>query len=410
MNDIQTHVFKNGLPAVYLHSPSSRAYTAALVVGAGTRFETEEQRGISRFYANLCFQGTASLPKKSDLWLAIDKLGLTVKPAVYPEYSLFYFSSSQDRFIPSIELMFDLLYQPALRKKGIEAEKKLSTTEINISNKNPQLISLNTLTSLMFNNTSLGYDALGTSQAIEKITKQSLQQFKEQFYVSQNSLLLILGPEKNFSFNSLEASAAKASKGPRATFAPFDFNKTQTVQEKVTQQGQASYITFGTLSFGRNSDKRIPQNLLLNLLSEGRTNTRLKSLRQKRLVSYIKPWIKTFSDCGLFLIQAACPSNQEAQVIEEVKKLVQSLGSDTITQDELNISKAYYENKLELGLSNSLESALFYSLSFFFNLNEQTPNDVMNNVKGISLKDLNELSKIIFRPDVLSWVNVGPGY
>ena len=95
METVKPHVFSNGLAAVYIHSPSSRVLTAVLLVGTGSRFETKETQGLSRFYANICFQGNQEYREKDQLWQRIDELGLTIKPTVYSEYSLFYFGVAE---------------------------------------------------------------------------------------------------------------------------------------------------------------------------------------------------------------------------------------------------------------------------------------------------------------------------
>ncbi|MFC1711780.1 M16 family metallopeptidase [Patescibacteria group bacterium] len=410
MSKLTTHVFQNGMPAAFVALPDSRVNTAILIVGAGTRFETLETQGLARFYANICFQGSKDYASKDQLWNAIDALGLTIKPAVYPEYCLYYFSSSPQVFNDSLSLFMNIFFQPALTQAGLEAEKQLTKSEIELTSKNPQLISLNTLTSLIFNQSSLGFDAMGSDQGLTNIDLSALQDFKSKYYGSQNCLLLVLGPDKNFALESLEGIIKTVPQGPRLDPPPFDLTQTKIVQEKINQPGSYSNITLGSLCFGRNSDKRIIQNILLNILSEGRKNQRLKTLQENKLVSFIKPWIKTFSDCGLLLIQAACQTTNEQQVLLELKSQLSNLQQSSITQEELDKAKLYYTNKLLNGLSNSLELGLFYSLSYFFSLNEQTPEEIINIVKNCTLEEINDLAKTIFKPEALSWVTVGPGY
>lgn len=410
MEATQSYVFQNGLASVYLYSPSAQVFTTILLVGAGSRFETQDTQGLTRFYANVCFQSSEQYPQKDLLLEAIDELGLIIKPTVTPEYSLYYFSSAKERFLSSLDLFINLLFRPSLNEQALTAEKQLNLAEVEMINKTPQFISLNMLNSAIFNNTSLGFDIVGSKEAIQNFNFEILTAFKNKYYVSQNCLLVIVGPDKNFSLASLEQLINLIPAGERQAVLPFDFSQTKLVQEKVSQMGKFSYLTFGSLCFGRSADQRLTQNLLLNILIGGRKSQRLSLLKEKKLVSLIRPWIKIFSDCGLFLIQANCNSVKEKEVKEEILAQLQDLSSGSISQVELEKAKNFSENQLLERLSNNLELGLFYSLSLFFNLKEQTPQAVIEKIKSVSLEEINTISQTIFKPEGASWVIVGPGY
>jgi len=410
METIQSHVFQNGLPAVYLYSPSAQVFTTILLVGVGSRFETQVNQGLARFYTNVCFQSSEQYPQKDLLLETIDQLGLIIKPTVTPEYSFYYFSSVNERFLSSLNLFINLLFRPSLNEQALIDEKQLSLAEIDMINKTPQFIGLNMLNSAILNHTSLGFDIVGSKEAIQNLNFDILTAFKNKYYVSQNCLLVIVGPDKNFPLASLEQLINLIPPGERQIASPFDFSQTKLVQEKVSQMGKFSYLTFGHLCFGRNTDQRLAQNLLLNILIGGRKSQRLALLKERKLVSLIRPWIKIFSDCGIFLIQANCNSVKEKGVKEEILAQLRDLASGSISQDELEKAKNFSENQLLERLSNNLELGLFYSLILFFNLKEQTPQAVIEKIKSVSLEEINAISQTIFKPEGASWVIIGPGY
>lgn len=410
MTEEKTHVFNNGLPSVYLHSPGSLLFTAVFIVGAGSRLENSENQGISRFYTNLCFQGNQEYPQLEQLNNAMDQLGLIIKPTVAPEYTLFSFASIKENFIASLDLSLKTIFAPSLNEKAIAQEKQITSSEIEIMAQNPSIMGLNKLSSAIFNYSSLGFDIVGNSQSLENINQQSLLEFKSKYYVSQNCLLLILGPDKDFDLSSLENSVQVIPSGPRQTSSNFDFSQTKTIQEKISQNSKSSVLTFGLPCYGRNSDQRVTQSLLVHILSNGRNNQRLAGLRSKNIVSSIKPWIKNFLDCGLFLIQASCPSTKENKAKEAIIEQLGRLSRADITQEELDQTKAFYQNSLLQRLNQDLELGLFQSLGYFFNLKETRPEEVAEKVKSISLNEINQLCQQLFQPNALSWVIIGPGY
>jgi len=410
MEPTKTHIFPNGLAAVYLQLPSTKVFTVILLVGVGSRFETLENKGLARFYANFCLQGSEQFQTKNELEAAMDQLGLTIRPAVYPEYSLYYFSCTKEKLVPSFELFSSIFFRPALTADGMSQEKELSLSELEISDKNPQFSSISKLNLGMFNNHPIGFDILGVKETVENFTPEVAQDFKNKYYVSQNCLLFISGPDPDFSFSSLDRAVGLVASGQRQKPIPFDFSQTKIVQEKVSQMGRASILTFGFPCYGRDSEKRIGQSLLLNILYENHTNKRLKTLRDKKLVTGIKPWIRICSECGLFLIQASCLSTKEKEVQDEIMAQLTQLSTGSITAEELAIAKSFYGNRFLEKLSNSLELGFFYSMVYFFNVAEQTPEQIMEKVNKTSLEEINQLCQQIIRPDMISWVIVGPGY
>ncbi len=410
MENIKTHVFPNGLASVYLQYPGARVLTAILLVGVGSRFETQETHGLSRFYANICLQGNQDYPSKKQLAEALDNLGLSFVPTVNPEYSLFYFSCLKDYFSQAMKIFMNIIFTPALTQKGLENEKNLTLTEIELSSRQPQFLSLNKLTNDIFNYNSIGFDILGSGEAVKNITPELLTKFKDQYYVSKNCLLLVIGPDEDLAWENLQNEVEVIPPGERQNPTPFNFSQTKVTQDKLSQMGKASILTFGFPCYGRSSDKRVVQSLLINILSGGRNNQRLKTLQDKRLVTSIRPWVRMTAEAGLFLLQASCLSTKENEVKEEVLNQFGQLASGTITQEELDKAKIFYQNSLLAKLDQALQLGLFYILGYFFNLKEQTPEDVMEAIKNISLEEINELCQNIFRPDMASWVIVGPGY
>ena len=410
MRQINTYVFDNGLPLVYFPHPYSKVWNAILLVGTGSRFETLENQGVSRFYTNICFQGSQTHPDKNQLDQALDQLGVNIFSSVYPEYTLFYFSSVEKRFLNSFQLFWEIFFQPALTEKGLEKEKKLTLSEVKTLSQNPQILGLNKLSSVVFNNTSLGFDILGTKESIQQINLEKLNEFKSKYYVSKNCLLIITGPEKDSFLAPLEKIVSLTPEGERQPLPLFDLSQTQTIEEKINKMGKTSHLTFGALCFGRSSSKRIAQTLLTNILISGKKNQRLKRLKKKKIVISIKPWIKTFSECSLFIVQAVTYPEKEKEAWEKISEQLKELGKETITEEELRTAKNYYESYFLTKLDNSLELGIFYNINYFFNLSEQTPEEFVQKLNQISVKEINETAQAIFQPENISSVTVGPGY
>ena len=65
----------NGLRVVTSSMPHTRSVSLGVYVGAGSRYETPEQAGISHFVEHMLFKGTAKRPRPEDVTGAIENVG-----------------------------------------------------------------------------------------------------------------------------------------------------------------------------------------------------------------------------------------------------------------------------------------------------------------------------------------------
>ncbi len=65
----------NGLRVLTAPMPHTRSVAVSVYVGAGSRYETEQEAGLSHFVEHLCFKGTERRPTSREISEAIDGAG-----------------------------------------------------------------------------------------------------------------------------------------------------------------------------------------------------------------------------------------------------------------------------------------------------------------------------------------------
>ena len=68
-------VTNNGLRILTTHMPHTQSASIVFYVGAGSRYETLEEAGISHFVEHMCFKGTPNRPTSKEISEAIEGLG-----------------------------------------------------------------------------------------------------------------------------------------------------------------------------------------------------------------------------------------------------------------------------------------------------------------------------------------------
>ena len=68
-------VTDNGLRILTTHMPHAQSVSIVFYVGAGSRYETPEEAGISHFVEHMCFKGTRRRPTSKEISEAIEGVG-----------------------------------------------------------------------------------------------------------------------------------------------------------------------------------------------------------------------------------------------------------------------------------------------------------------------------------------------
>ncbi|MCL4354647.1 insulinase family protein, partial [Patescibacteria group bacterium] len=71
----QRKVLANGLRVIAAPMPSLESATAMAMVGAGSRYESKQNNGVSHFLEHMAFKGTEKRPTALEIMTEIDGIG-----------------------------------------------------------------------------------------------------------------------------------------------------------------------------------------------------------------------------------------------------------------------------------------------------------------------------------------------
>ena len=86
----QRTTLPNGLRILTAAMPHTHSVSLSLYVGAGSRYERDQEAGVSHFVEHLLFKGTEKLPTAKDVAEAIDGVGGVLNGGTDREYTVYY--------------------------------------------------------------------------------------------------------------------------------------------------------------------------------------------------------------------------------------------------------------------------------------------------------------------------------
>ena len=122
--------FANGLRLITAPMPHTRSVAISIYIGAGSRYETSVQAGVSHFLEHLTFKGTTKRPEAQLISEAIDGVGGIINAATDREYTVFYVKVARPHLELALDVLCDLVQAPLLEEAEMEKERKVVLEEL----------------------------------------------------------------------------------------------------------------------------------------------------------------------------------------------------------------------------------------------------------------------------------------
>ncbi len=92
----------------------TRSVSIVIAVGAGSRYESEDQAGISHFLEHLPFKGTKLWPTAQAISEAIEGVGGIMNASTDREMTAFWCKVAQPHFQTAFTVLMDMMINPLL--------------------------------------------------------------------------------------------------------------------------------------------------------------------------------------------------------------------------------------------------------------------------------------------------------
>ncbi|MGH9297000.1 MAG: M16 family metallopeptidase, partial [Acidimicrobiales bacterium] len=126
---IRTSRLSSGIRLVTESMPDVASACVGVWVGTGARDETDAQAGISHFLEHLLFKGTESRSARA-IAEAVDAVGGDMNAYTTKEYTTFYVRLLSEDLDLGLDILCDILREPALRPDEVDAERQVILEEV----------------------------------------------------------------------------------------------------------------------------------------------------------------------------------------------------------------------------------------------------------------------------------------
>jgi predicted Zn-dependent peptidase len=400
-------VLDNGLRLITERMPQVRSVTIGVWLTRGSRHEAEACSGIAHFVEHMLFKGTATRSAE-DLAQEIDSIGGQLDAFTAKEYASYYIKVLDEHLPLAVDLLSDIVMNPAFAAEEVVREKKVILEEIKMVEDTPDDLVHELFTQHFWEGHPLGRPILGTKETVESFTPELLRAYFRGAYVAPNMVVSAAG---NLDHAELRDLVVRAFAGLPAAGEPFSEAPPAVVPQVITRTKdlEQSHVCLGANSYPQRHDDRYVSYILNTVLGGSMSSRLFQNVREKRGLAYsVFSGLSAYRDAGNITIYAGCATEAVDEVIDLCVEELRGLKREAVPEAEVRRAKDHLKGSLMLSLENTASrmSHLARQEIYFdryFGLDE-----TLVGVQRVTAEDVQRVAAELFSNGSLAATVLGP--
>ncbi len=411
---VERSKLSNGLNIVLAKREGVSTIVMDLMINAGYKTDFLSSPGTASLAMNLLDEGTKDM-NSLEISEKLELLGANLYTFSDQDNSNVYMNTLKPSLSASLELFADVVLNPAFPEKEFDRLKAEQVNDIKKEKSQPITMVLRSMNKYLYGEGhpySNPYTGTGYEDTVEKLTRDDVVKFYNTWVRPNNATLVVTGDvEMSELKSSLEKSLGKWKKKdvPNITFKKPKVNSKNTLYLIDRPESQQSVIIAGHLTEKYGDVSQIALEQMVSILGGDFTSRINMNLREDKHWSYgAGGFVMGTEQERPFIVYAPVQTDKTSESVVEIRKeLEQFVTTKPVTKEELDKVKTNQVLKLpgqwetNAAVNNSLTTMVKYNL----------PDDYYQkydeNVRSLSLTEVQEVSKKIVKPEAVNWFMVG---
>jgi predicted Zn-dependent peptidase len=359
---LERHAAPNGLRVVLVRQPHLHRGTISAYVGAGSRFETAEDNGLSHFLEHMVFRGTAKFPTAFELNVAVELLGGTLVASTAPDATALSVSLPRESLVRGVDLVAEVLTRPVL--DAIDLERKIVVEEIGEDlDERGQNVDIDFLSRRrLWPGHPLGRSVTGPLENVMRFGDADLRRCLDERYCARNTVLCVTGC---FELDEISDAVARAFSSMRqGAVARCETPLRKPTGPSAAHVGKTGSQTALRVAFrapGLDDPELSAAELLLRLLDDGMSTPLHRRVFEDRGLAYnIGADLETYADTGALNVDAVCSHENVVPVVEEILAILGELRDRRVPGGDFDKAKRRAVWSLERHLDDPEAMSAWY--------------------------------------------------
>ncbi|HEX7041872.1 MAG TPA: pitrilysin family protein [Patescibacteria group bacterium] len=403
-------VLSNGLRVITVPMPSFESATVMVMVGAGSRYETKLNNGISHFLEHMAFKGTEKRPTAMDISALIDGIGGEFNAFTSKEYTGYYVKAQSNHLEMLLDLLSDMLNHSVFDEGEIEKEKGVIIEEINMYEDTPMRNLGDVYEQVLYGDTPMGWDTAGTKEVISNTSRNDFIEYMKSLYSADNMTVIVAGGIDGGKVEGLiEKYFGEMPKFPTLKALPVEDGQEKPrffVKKKVTEQVHLA-LGVRTVPLGHPDEDALE--VLSTILGGGMSSRLFHEVREKRgLAYYVRMSSDNYTDCGTLVATAGVDPKRAKDAVEVIlSELERVKQPGNVTEEELKRAKEYINGHFVMDLEDSRSVAIYVAHQEILENHLYTPSENIEKINKVTLSDVERVAQKYLIETTLNFAVIG---
>ncbi len=391
----------NGMPLITIDLPHLNSVTSMVAVGVGSRYESRKNNGISHFLEHMFFKGSKKYKTAEEISKIVDEMGAVNNAGTDKEVTFYYIKSAAKHIEKAVDILSSMIKEPLFLDEEVEREKGVIYEEMRMYEDESRRHVIDLYENLQFGDQPLGWEIIGTKEAIKNIKRKDLLNYVSDYYQPENMALIFVGKiPKNINevasnyFSDLKnKSFKKMSPYKKTKQAKPKIN----IQYKKTEQG---HLILGVEGFDRNSKKRFASQVLSIILGEGMSSRLFIQVRERRGLAYSVYANNTeYKDTGALAFYAGLRLEKIEEGLQVIKDELEKIAKEGVTEEELKKAKEMERGHIALRSESTNFLATHFGTEYVIDRKIETFDEYLKSIDQVTVEDVQNVAKELFRKE-----------
>jgi zinc protease len=408
----QPFTLSNGLRVLMLPDSSTPTINLSGWVEAGSGFDTDARAGIASLTATNLMSGTRT-KNALELAQALEDQGANLNLSANREGISIEGSTLAANLPTVIQTLADVLQHATFPVDQLELSRQRALTSLQVELDDPYRLGRRVFQQTIYP-ADHPFHSFATEQSLSRISQADLQQFYQQHYRPDTTVLALVGDFEpaqvqellNQAFGNWQATGDR----PTLRFPSVTMPRTMTQMSSV-MSGKAESVTYlGYCGIAR-QDPRYYAALVLNQIVGGDTlSSRLGTeVRDRQGLTYgIYSYFQAGLNPGPFVISMQTAPNDAQKAIDSTVALLQQLRQHGITAAELEAAQRSITSSYPVDLANPSDLASVILNNAVYKLDSEELRQFPEQIKAVTLTQVRQAIDDLIHPQNLVIVTAGP--
>jgi predicted Zn-dependent peptidase len=404
-------VLDNGVRVVT--GPMSGVKSASLILyfDVGSRYEQPEVAGVSHFLEHMLFKGTKSRPDAKMISEEVEGVGGILNAGTGRESTNYWTKVPSTKTDLAFDVLADMLNDSLIDAKELEKERSVIVEEIRGTEDSPEELVHEIIDEVIWGTDPVGRPIAGSVDTVNAISREAMVDFWKRNYLPKRMVVAAGGDIEHEHIVELSERyfGNLEHYGEADTFVHATVEQSEPRLHVLERPTEQAHLCIGLPALPFTTERRYVQGTIEAVLSSGMSSRLFQEIREKRgLVYSVYGYFRPYEDVGQGVVYAGTDVKRVPEAIGAICGELARLRDEGVPLDELDRTKELRKGRLLMGLEDSRSMASWVGSQELIYGEILTPEEVTAKIEAVTADQVHELSKELFRTDMLSLALIGP--